>query len=47
MSASFINFLYGICAFTVCFALVFAIAYIKNLCLRLVERFSRKTGENG
>ena len=47
MSASFINFLYGICAFIVCFALVFAIAYVKNLCLRLVNHFSRKSGENG
>lgn len=41
------NLIYGFCAFAVCFALVFVIAYIKNLCLKLVERFSRKTGENG
>ena len=46
MSASFINFLYGICAFAVCFVLVFAIAYLKNLCLKIVNRFSKKNGQN-
>lgn len=46
MSASIINLLYGICAFAICFALVFAIAYIKSLCLKLINHFSRKNGEN-